>query len=114
MNIKEKCSPGRPRRVENEGLEPAGALPSAKWAQGGRQERSKWLLGSARVATTNYWVGPGPPQRRKVDRFQVPRGFLGGSGEGSGEFFGELFSVTRRGGQQIQLTKVKIHMIRIF
>ena len=97
MNIKEKCSPGRPRRVENEGLEPSGALPGAMWAQGGRQERSKWLLGAARGAKTNYWLDPGPPQRRKVDRFQGPGGgprrALGGL---RGCIFG-LFSVTRRG-----------------
>ena len=74
MKIEEKCSPGRPRRVENEGLEPSGALPGAMWAPGGRQEGSKWLLGAARGAKTNYWLDAGPPPRRKVDRFQSPSG----------------------------------------
>ena len=44
-----------------------------------------------------YWLGPGPPQRRKVARFQGPREVPGGSGEGSGEVF-LVFSVARRGG----------------
>ena len=109
MKIKEKCSPGRPRRVENEGLEPSGALPGAMWAQGGRQERSKWLLGAARGAKTNYWLDPGPPQRRKVDRFQGPRGVPGGSGEGSGELFWELVSVTRLGGPKNTKKRYKQH-----
>ena len=91
MKIKEKCSPGRPRRVENEGLEPSGALPGAMWAQGGRQERSKWLLGAARGAKTNYWLDPGPPQRRKVDRFQGPGGVPGGLWGCSGVIFFEFF-----------------------
>ena len=39
--ICEKCSPEGPRRVQNERLEPSGALLGAMWAQGGRQERSK-------------------------------------------------------------------------
>ena len=100
MKNEEKCSPGRPRRVENEGLEPSGALPGAMWAQGGRQERSKWLLGAARGAKTNYWLDPGPPQRRKVDRFQGPRGVPGGLW---GRFRGGIlvfFGVTRRGGEK--------------
>ena len=50
MKIEEKCSPGRPRRVENEGLEPSGALPGAMWAPGGRQEGSKWLQGASEVS----------------------------------------------------------------
>ena len=31
-----------------------GALLGAMWAQGGRQERFKWLLGAARGAKSNY------------------------------------------------------------
>ena len=84
MKIEEKCSPGKPRRVENEGLEPSGALPGAMWAPGGRQEGSKWLLGAARGAKTNYWLDAGPPPRRKVDRFQAPGGVPGGLWGGSG------------------------------
>ena len=103
MKIKEKCSPGRPRRVENEGLEPSGALPGAMWAQGGRQERSKWLLGAARGAKTNYWLDPGPPQRRKVDRFQGPGGvpgvLWGGSGVAFFDFFGHAARGTKKQGK---------------
>ena len=96
MKIKEKCSPGRPRRVENEGLEPSGALPGAMWAQGGRQERSKWLLGAARGAKTNCGMDPGPPQRRKVDRFQGPGGVPGGLSGGLGGGILGLCAITRR------------------
>ena len=98
--IKEKCSPGRPRRVENEGLEPSRALPGAMWAQGGRQERSKWLLGAARGAKTNYWLDPGPPQRRKVDRFQGPGGVPGGLWGGSGVVFLDFFRSRGAGNQK--------------
>ena len=97
MKIKEKCSPGRPRRVENEGLEPSGALPGAMWAPGGRQEGSKWLLGAARGAKTNYWLDPGPPQRRKVDRFQGPGGSPEGSGGAPGWYFWNCFGHAARG-----------------
>ena len=100
MKIKEKCSPGRPRRVENEGLEPSGALPGAMWAQGGRQERSKWLLGAARGAKTNYWLDPGPPQRRNVDRFQGPRGIPGGLWGAPGWYFWTFFGHAARGTQK--------------
>ena len=77
MNIKEKCSPGRPRRVENEGLEPSGALPGAMWAQGGRQEGSKWLLGAARGG--------------------VPGGSPEGSGGAPGWYFWSFFGHAARG-----------------
>ena len=111
MKIKEKCSPGRPRRVENEGLEPSGALPGAMWAQGGRQERSKWLLGPARGAKTNYWLDPGPPQRRKVDRFQGPGGVPGGLWGGSGVVFLDFFGHAARGTKkQRQITKNNVFL----
>ena len=87
QKIGENCSPRGPRRVHNEGLEASRALLGAMWAQGGRQERSKWLLGAARGAKTNYWLDPGPPQRRKVDRFQGPGGVAGGLWGGSGVVF---------------------------
>ena len=97
MNIKEKCSPGRPRRVENEGLEPSGALPGAMWAQGGRQERSKWLLGAARGAKTNYWLDPGPPRGEKLIDFRVPGGSPEGSGGAPGWYFWTFFGHAARG-----------------
>ena len=88
------------RRVSNEGLEASGAPLGAMWAQSGRQERSKWLLGAARAAKRNHWLDPGPPQRRKVDRFQGPGGVAGGLWGGlRGGIFG-LFSTTRRGEQK--------------
>ena len=86
MKIEEKCSPGKPRRVENEGLEASGALPGAMWAPGGRQEGSKWLLGAARGAKTNYWLDAGPRGAKLID-FRL----LGGSPEGSGEALGWYF-----------------------
>ena len=107
MKIEEKCSPGRPRRVENEGLEPSGALPGAMWAPGGRQEGSKWLLGAARGAKTNYWLDAGPPPRRKVDRFQAPGGVPGGLWGGSGVVFLVFFWSLGAGNQKnIKIIKI--------
>ena len=70
--------PERARRAPNELLEASGPLLGAMWAQSGRQEGSKWRLGAARGAKTNCGMDPGPPQRRKVDRFQGPGGVPGG------------------------------------
>ena len=79
------------RRVSNEGLEASGAPLGAMWTQSGRQERSKWLLGAARAANKIPWLDPGPPQRRKVDRFQGPGGVAGGLWGGSGVVFSVFF-----------------------
>ena len=102
MKNKGKWSPGRPRRVENEGLEPSRALLGAMWAQSGRQERSKWLLGAARGGKTNYWLGPGPPQRRKVDRFQGPRGVPEGPGGAVGGHFERIFAAGLPGTKKVR------------
>ena len=94
--MKQKLLTEGARGAPNEGLEASGAPLGAMWAQSGRQERSKWLLGAARAAKRNHWLDPGPPQRRKVDRFQGPGGVPGGLWGGSGVVFLD-FSVTRRG-----------------
>ena len=74
-----------------------GGLGSS-WAPDRRQEAPEISFGDLRVPKKRAREAPGPPQRRKVDRFQGPRGVPGGSGEGSGEVFWVLFLVTRRGG----------------
>ena len=63
---------------QNEFLKASGPLLGARWARSCRQEGSKWRLGTARGAKTNCGMDPGPPQRRKVDRFQGPGGVPGG------------------------------------
>ena len=85
---KQQMLPEGARRAPNQGLEASGALLGAMWAQSGCQEHSKWLLGAARGGKTNCWLGPGPPQRRKVDRFQGPRGALG---RAPGRYFWSFF-----------------------
>ena len=102
MKLEEKWSPGSPRRVENEGLEPSRALLGAMWAQSGRQERSKWLLGAARAAKKNHWLDPGPPQRRKVDRFQGPRGVPEGPGGAVGGHFERIFAAGLPGTKKVR------------
>ena len=70
------------------------------WAQGGRQERSKWLLVAARGAKTIYLLGPWPPQGGKVDRFQGPGGVPGGLWGGSGVVFLDFFRSRGAGNQK--------------
>ena len=93
MKSEEKCSPGRPWRIENEGLEPSGALPGAMWAPGGRQEGSKWLLGAARGAKTNYWFDAAPPRGAKLIDFRLP----GGPRRAPGWYFWSFFGHAARG-----------------
>ena len=100
-----KMLPEGARRVSNEGLEASGAPLGAMWAQGGRQERSKWLLGAARGAKTNYWLDAGPPPRRKVDRFQAPGGVPRGLWGGSGVVF--LFFRSRGAGNQTNIKNIE-------
>ena len=50
----QKMLPEGARRAPNQGLEVSGALLGAMWAQSGRQERSKWLLGAALGTNKKY------------------------------------------------------------
>ena len=92
----QKMLPEGARRAPNQGLEASGALLGAMWAQGGRQERSKWLLGAARGAKTNYWLGPGAPPEAK----RVPRRFPEALGMTPGRFFCGFYSHAEWGTKQ--------------
>ena len=102
QNNEPKMLPEGARRARNQGLGASGALLGAMWAQSGCQEHSKWLLRAARGGKTNCWLGPGPPQRRKVDRFQDPGGVPGGLWGGSGVVFLVLFRSRGAGNQRIR------------
>ena len=79
------------------------------WAQGGRQERSKWLLGAARGAPKNVGWAPVPPRGEKLIDFRVPGRSLEGSRGGSGEDFLEFFRP-----RAVGATKTLEHMKHVF
>ena len=78
----------------------AGSLSGclALWISG--SVSSRWLPGTARGGKTNYWLDAGPPQRRKVDRFQGPGGVPGGLWGGSGVVFLDFFRSRGAGNQK--------------